>query len=108
MAGDGEPREAIGTRKTSEADREKERQILTKLKAGTMKLYELEKELPPVDAVRVRREFIGQVTHTTLEQVGTFSIDIGRVVQRNCENMIGTVQVPLGAVSYTHLTLPDE
>ena len=96
MAGDGEPHETIGTRKTSSADREKEQQILTKLKAGSMKLYELEKELPPVDAVRVRREFIGQETQTSLEQVGSFSIDIGRVVQRNCENMIGIVQVPLG------------
>jgi hydroxymethylglutaryl-CoA reductase (NADPH) len=90
MAGDGVPQKPIGT------DRESEERVLARLKAGSMKLYELEKELPPVDAVRVRREFIAQETQTQLGQIGSFSIDIGRVVQRNCENMIGAVQVPVG------------
>ena len=31
-----------------------------------------------------------------LDNIGIFSIDIERVVKRNCENMIGTVQVPVG------------
>ena len=70
--------------------------IYTKLKNGSLKLYELEKELPPLDAIRARREFIEKETGTTLENLGIFSIDIERVVKRNCENMIGTVQVPVG------------
>ena len=37
-----------------------------------------------------------QETGTTLENIGIFSIDVERVVKRNCENMIGTVQVPVG------------
>ncbi len=70
--------------------------MYTKLKDGSLKLYELEKELPPLDAIRIRRGFIEQETGTLLENLGIFSIDIERVVKRNCENMIGTVQVPVG------------
>jgi hydroxymethylglutaryl-CoA reductase (NADPH) len=70
--------------------------IHDRLRDGSLKLYELEKELTPIDAIRVRREYIEQETGTTLDNVGTFSIDIDRVVKRNCENMIGTVQVPVG------------
>jgi hydroxymethylglutaryl-CoA reductase (NADPH) len=77
-------------------DSEKEMTILTRLRDGSLKLYEIEKELSPIDAIRIRREFIEQETGATLENIGIFSIDIDRVVKRNCENMIGTVQVPVG------------
>lgn len=70
--------------------------IYTQLKDGSLKLYELEKELRPLDAIRARREFIEKETGTTLENIGIFSLDIERVVKRNCENMIGTIQVPVG------------
>ena len=67
-----------------------------RLREGSLKLYALEKELPPEEAVRVRRAFIEAETGTSLAKVGSFSIGIDRVVKRNIENMIGTVQVPLG------------
>lgn len=70
--------------------------IHTRLQEGSLKLYELEKELPALDAIRIRREFIERETGTRLDNIGIFSIDIERVVKRNCENMIGTVQVPVG------------
>lgn len=69
---------------------------LGKLKNGTLKLYALEKELPPEAAVRVRRRFIEETTGAAFPQVGSYTIDIERVVKRNCENMIGCIQVPLG------------
>jgi len=77
-------------------DTGKENLIKAKLKEGSMKLYELEKELAPLDAIRVRREFVQNETGAALDNVGIFSIDVERVVKRNCENMIGTIQVPLG------------
>jgi len=80
----------------TEKNRGKEGEILAKLRDGTIKLYELEKQLPPVDAVRVRREFIEHETGSNLENIGIFSIDVDRAATRNCENMIGTVQVPVG------------
>lgn len=67
-----------------------------RLREGSLKLYALEKELPPEEAVRVRRAFIEAETGTSLAKVGSFSIGIDRVVKRNIENMIGTIQVPLG------------
>jgi len=95
MAGDGEDRNAAGTGRDGPG-REKEDEIHTKLRAGAIKLYEIEKQIAPVDAVRVRREFIEHETGTTLENIGIFSIDVDRAATRNCENMIGAVQVPVG------------
>jgi hydroxymethylglutaryl-CoA reductase (NADPH) len=77
-------------------DNEREMTILTRLRDGSLKLYDLEKEVSPIDAIRLRRKFIEQETGALLENIGIFSIDIERVVRRNCENMIGTVQVPVG------------
>ena len=77
-------------------DMDRDTIIHAKLKEGTLKLYELEKELSPIDAIRVRREFIAHETGADLANIGIFSIDVERVTKRNCENMIGTVQVPVG------------
>ena len=95
MAGDDGHRNAAGTGGDG-PDHEKEAQIHTKIRAGSLKLYELEKQMAPVDAVRVRRRFIEHETGTTLENIGIFSIDVDRASTRNCENMIGAVQVPVG------------
>jgi 3-hydroxy-3-methylglutaryl Coenzyme A reductase, hydroxymethylglutaryl-CoA reductase (NADP) len=73
-----------------------EAEIRTRIKKGEVKLYELEKMMPPVDAVRVRRGYIEQETGTELENIGIFSLDVDRAATRNCENMIGAVQVPVG------------
>jgi hydroxymethylglutaryl-CoA reductase (NADPH) len=96
MAGDDGHRDAGNGRAGDGPDHGKEAEILAKIKEGSIKIYELEKMLPPVDAVRVRREFIGQETGATLENIGIISIDVDRAATRNCENMIGTVQVPVG------------
>ena len=96
MAGDGEHHNNTGTPARVGTGMDEQAQVLAKLRSGTLKLYELEKSLAPLDAVQVRREFIEGETNTSLEHIGAFSIDIGRVVERNCENMIGAVQVPVG------------
>jgi len=71
-------------------------EYIERLKDGSLKLYALEKELPPEEAVRVRRAFIEGETGTPLPAIGSFTIGIDRVVKRNIENMIGAVQVPVG------------
>jgi len=96
MTDDAEHRGNPARREGSGRETEEEGIMYTKLKNGSLKLYELEKDLPPLDAIRVRRGFIEKETGTSLENLGIFSIDIERVVKRNCENMIGTVQVPVG------------
>ena len=96
MTDDAERRGNPARKEGSGRETEEEGIMYTKLKNGSLKLYELEKDLPPLDAIRVRRGFIEKETGTSLENLGIFSIDIERVVKRNCENMIGTVQVPVG------------
>jgi hydroxymethylglutaryl-CoA reductase (NADPH) len=96
MADDAGRRDREGNGAEAGHDTERETGILTRIRDGTLKLYELEQELAPLDAIRIRRRFIEQETSTRLENVGIFSIDTDRVVKRNCENMIGTVQVPVG------------
>jgi hydroxymethylglutaryl-CoA reductase (NADPH) len=96
MTDDAERRGNPARGEGSGRETEEESIMYTKLKNGSLKLYELEKDLPPLDAIRVRRGFIEKETGTSLENLGIFSIDIERVVKRNCENMIGTVQVPVG------------
>ncbi len=96
MADDAERGAGQGSGAKSGHDTDRDTIIYARLKDGTLKLYELEKELSPIDAVRLRRGFIEQETGASLENIGIFSIDVERVVKRNCENMIGTVQVPVG------------
>ncbi|MGA2120760.1 MAG: hydroxymethylglutaryl-CoA reductase (NADPH) [Methanoregula sp.] len=96
MADDAERRTGKDSGAKSGHDKDRETIIHNRLRDGTLKIYELEKELSPIDAIRVRRGFIEQETGATLKNIGIFSIDVERVVKRNCENMIGTVQVPLG------------
>jgi hydroxymethylglutaryl-CoA reductase (NADPH) len=96
MADDAGHREGKENGVKSGHDNERDTVIHNKLRDGSLKLYELEKELSPIDAIRIRREYIQQETSTKLDNIGIFSIDIERVVKRNCENMIGTIQVPLG------------
>ena len=69
---------------------------LERLKNGSLKLYALEKELPPVEAAGVRRAYIEQQTGAHLSSIGSFTIGIDQVVRKNCENLIGAVQVPVG------------
>jgi hydroxymethylglutaryl-CoA reductase (NADPH) len=71
-------------------------EYLERLESGSLKLHALEEALPPDDAVRVRREFISRRTGASLDKVGSYTVDISAAVRRNCENMIGTVQIPVG------------
>ena len=67
-----------------------------KLRTGELKLYALEKYMEADEAVKIRREYIEEMTGADLSSVGKYTIPIDRVVSRNIENMIGCVQIPLG------------
>ncbi len=71
-------------------------EYLERIKAGSLKLYALEQELPPAEAVALRRRYIEDETGVSLAKVGSFSISVDRAARKNCENMVGTVQVPVG------------
>jgi hydroxymethylglutaryl-CoA reductase (NADPH) len=69
---------------------------LERIKEGTLKLHTLENELPPRDAIKTRRTYLEQECKISLSRLGSFTIDVDRVVKRNIENMIGAVQIPVG------------
>jgi hydroxymethylglutaryl-CoA reductase (NADPH) len=71
-------------------------EYIQRIREGSLKLHALEQEMSSDEAIAVRRAYIEGETGTDLSRVGAYSIDTERVVKRNCENMIGAVQVPVG------------
>jgi hydroxymethylglutaryl-CoA reductase (NADPH) len=69
---------------------------LERLKRGSLKLYALEEELPADEAARVRRAYIEGESGIALPAIGAYTIPVDRVAKKNCENLIGAVQVPVG------------
>ncbi|MDD3407212.1 MAG: hydroxymethylglutaryl-CoA reductase (NADPH) [Methanomicrobium sp.] len=69
---------------------------IAKLRDGTLKIHALENDMPVLDAVSLRRAFISEETGNKFDKTGNFTIDIERAARKNCENMIGAVQIPLG------------
>ena len=69
---------------------------IAKLRDGTLKIHALENDMPVLDAVSLRRAFISEETGKKFDKTGNFTIDIERAARKNCENMIGAVQIPLG------------
>ncbi|HNJ81514.1 MAG TPA: 3-hydroxy-3-methylglutaryl-CoA reductase, partial [Methanoregulaceae archaeon] len=69
---------------------------LERLKRGSLKLYALEEELPADEAARVRRAYIERETGIALSAVGAYTIPVDRVAKKNCENLIGAIQIPVG------------
>jgi hydroxymethylglutaryl-CoA reductase (NADPH) len=71
-------------------------EYIAQLQNGTKKLYSLEGEVPVREALDIRRAYIETETDCSLAHVGAYTIPVDEVALKNCENMIGTIQVPLG------------
>ena len=69
---------------------------IQRIRDGSLKLHALENEMASDAAISVRRSFIEEETGVSLGVLGEYAITTERVVKRNCENMIGAVQVPVG------------
>jgi len=74
-----------------------EREIIDKLKAGEIKLREIEKYTDNIDqAVAIRRKFIEEVSNSKIEHLSNYSIDMESASKKNIEQPIGAVQIPVG------------
>lgn len=69
---------------------------IKQLRDGSKKLYSLEHDVSAHDAIEIRRTYIEEETGCSLSHVGAYTIPVDEVTQKNCENMIGAIQVPLG------------
>ena len=70
--------------------------LLDKLHAGELQLYELEDHTDAETAASVRRQFLEAETDTDLDALGEYALDPAQASGSNIENMVGAIQVPLG------------
>ncbi len=72
-------------------------EIIEKLLNGEIKLREIEKFTGNIsEAVDIRRNFIEEISKTSLKNISNYSLDMEEAMKRNIENPIGTIQIPLG------------
>lgn len=72
-------------------------EIIEKLLAGEMKLYQIDKYTETAtEALDIRREFIEKYSECKLDQISNYTLDMELAFAKNIENPIGTIQVPIG------------
>ncbi len=72
-------------------------EIIEKLLAGEMKLYQIDKYTQTAtEALDIRREFIERYSDCRLDQISNYTLDMELAFAKNIENPIGTIQVPIG------------
>jgi len=70
--------------------------ILDDISSGKKKLYSLDSELGSEKATDVRRAFLERESSSSLDAIGSGSMDFARVCGKNAENTIGVAQIPMG------------
>ena len=71
-------------------------EIIDKLLAGEMKLYQVDKEVSAKEATDIRREFLERKYSISLDNIANYTLDMQRASARNIENSIGVLQLPMG------------
>lgn len=73
-------------------------QIVRALVDGRMRFHELPSELPAGEAAAIRREALARLSGVELDAIAHYSFDDAAAASRNCENLIGVAQIPMGIV----------
>ena len=73
-------------------------EMIGALVAGKLRFHELPSDLSAADAAAVRRAALERLTGTRLDAIGSYSFDAQTAAKRNCENLIGVAQIPMGMV----------
>ena len=60
--------------------------------------HQLPPDLDPETAAEIRREALARMSGSSLDAIGHHSFDVATVSRRNCENLFGVAQVPMGIV----------
>lgn len=72
-------------------------EIIEKLLAGEMKLYQIDKFTEnATEAMDIRREFIEKHSDVKLNRIADYTLDMDAAFSKNIENPIGTIQIPIG------------
>jgi hydroxymethylglutaryl-CoA reductase (NADPH) len=83
---------------SDETPEERRERLVDAVAEGELSLHKLPGNLSAEDAASIRREALEKAAGTETEGLGTYSFDPETVSDNNCENLIGTAQVPMGAV----------
>lgn len=67
------------------------------------RFHQLPDDLTPEEQAEVRRLALERLTGASLKHTGHHSFDVAQAGQRNCENLYGVAQVPVGVVGPLHL-----
>ncbi|HVQ35293.1 MAG TPA: hydroxymethylglutaryl-CoA reductase (NADPH) [Candidatus Bathyarchaeia archaeon] len=65
---------------------------------GKLRFHELSSDLSAADAAAIRRAAIERLTGARLDAIGSYSFDASTASRKNCENLIGVAQIPMGIV----------
>jgi len=72
--------------------------LVRRLADGEIGFHQLPDDLSAEQGARIRRRALEEITRSSLENVGHYSLDGARACDQNCENFIGAAQVPMGVV----------
>jgi hydroxymethylglutaryl-CoA reductase (NADPH) len=65
---------------------------------GSKRFHEIPAHYRATEAAAIRREALERLSGVKLDAIGHHSFDTNLAAKRNCENMIGVAQVPMGIV----------
>jgi len=95
---------------TTDADQSAIDDLVSQVEAGALRLHELEEHADSDTAAAARRQLVEQFSGADCETIGSYGFP-AESAEPNIENMIGTVQVPLGVVGPVNInggSLDDE
>ncbi|MBU1167215.1 hydroxymethylglutaryl-CoA reductase (NADPH) [Patescibacteria group bacterium] len=70
--------------------------LAKKVQAGDLKMHHFEQYFSVEDSIEKRQEIVSRITKSKLEKISDFSMSPKEAARKNCENMIGAIQVPVG------------
>ncbi len=69
-----------------------------KILSGEMPMHSIESHLPPGEAAAVRRKVLSKLTGASFGAIGSSALDYSGIVNKNAENVMGFIQIPLGVL----------
>lgn len=71
------------------------------------KSFYIKDNISSAEKIRQRRQFLTQLRHQDLIDIYPTPFDINKVDTKNCENLIGSISIPLGITGPLQINSPD-
>ena len=72
--------------------------LVEALASGKLRFHEIPADVPGEEAAAIRRAALERITGVALDTIGDYAFDARAAAKRNCENLIGAAQIPMGIV----------